>query len=304
MPKDKYVCYLYHINGKRLITAQETDELVRKQLHGLRVTSVHMFKTPLHSSGKIYSLHVWEKQGKMHAQIIYGKFSKKEGTAIREGIVTERGLKLAEEILHIVRAEGYKTKVLDFDMIVDISGTPCLIRITRLKLDINTIKISMNTKVTLLYANEGSNLTTEADRESKMKNNHSSKSDNIKSSSLNSNCEVFLEMIAKTISKTRKKEEKNESNKLILAKSIEKIRMIQERKMFENNCIKEVKITKAYESIQDLLFYVKKTRPRIWRKDISQHSKPMKPKKLAIISKRSILRPTNLFSLRLKHRDL
>ena len=39
---DKYICYLYHKTGRKIITAKEASEMANNQLHGLQVESIHM----------------------------------------------------------------------------------------------------------------------------------------------------------------------------------------------------------------------------------------------------------------------
>jgi hypothetical protein len=90
------------------------------------------------------------------------------------------------------------------------------------------------------------------------------------------NSMAFLEMIAKTIDRDRKTQEFNEmiKNKKMM---LEKNYASNNKKIFQMRSMKNTRenIPKkhAIKTINELLYYVEKTRPRIWLKDVVDDTK-------------------------------
>lgn len=265
----KIICFLYHKAGKRLVTAKEAMELAENQLHGLHVTSIHMAVT---STPQIYTIKSSNSRGEYSTTITSSKFGSLETQTLKDSAQIEEVLhffmSLNEVIMKLSNKEIHE---INLDLTKDQMGAITLIKITELKFKFNSAtNIHVRGSSIRLITQESSDEESLTDEESPSlarqtltsylaKEKCLSKVPIIKSSS---NSQDFLKMIAKTIEKDRKKNyETTETQQEFGSRHQE----------FARKSFKDSKSMKnSLTSLKDLLFYLEKTRPRVWVQDKSE----------------------------------
>ena len=283
---DKVICYLYHRKGRRIVSAKDTVELAENQLHGLQVRSIHMALHNPIDHHKVYRMHAWNENNEIQTILTYGKFITDKSEAVKDQVVTEKATSMTLYISDLISRNYMKfVKSIKIDFISDVTGQLHVLKVKELTFSEMVLRpISLNRG----YARSGSMKIHEPSSDEvsidEMNNsNHpqikafyekdqkrkdiTTKVHARKSTQQNSN--VFLEMIAKTFDRERKARETKEilENR---RKSLEN-EDTSKRKVFYKTSLKSLRDylpkKNGFGSINDLLYYLERTRPRIWVKD-------------------------------------
>ncbi|OMJ77701.1 hypothetical protein SteCoe_22648 [Stentor coeruleus] len=281
---DKIICYLYHRKGIKIVNAKEAIELAGNQLHGLQVRSIHLALPSSANYHNIYRISALNNNGELHNTLTYGKLSKDSNEEIKDPVICERAHSLIVYLSDLILKHYLKhIKSLRIDLIADINGQFHIIKIEELTLSDSSagqdsFKRRNGRTVTLKTQEDSSEeLSEEPDtvygqikivhEKDQRKRDANYKISLKKNTSENS--DVFLEMIAKTFDRERKTQEALEIIKY-KREEIESADKVNKRKAFQMNSLKSSKESlpkKCFNSINDLLYYVEKTRPRVWLKD-------------------------------------
>lgn len=262
----KLICFLYHKTGKKLVTAKEAIELAENQLHGLHVISAHLALT---SQSQIYTVKASNSKGEFSTEITVSKFGQPESQSVKDKAqideivdyfvyVNELLMKLSNKEIHDV--------VLDLTK--DCNGSITLIKITELRFKFNNVQnVFIRASSIRLITQESSEEESLTDEEPPNLTRQTLTSYLFKDRSpvkalsrkTQDNSQEFLEMIAKTIDKDRKRNYEKGDN-------------VQESEFkhqaFARKSLRDSKsIRKSMSNLNDLLFYLEKTRPRVWLKD-------------------------------------
>lgn len=281
---EKIICYLYHRKGIKIVNAKEAIELAGNQLHGLQVRSIHLALPSSANYHNIYRISALNNNGELHNTLTYGKLSKDSNEEIKDPVISERAHSLIVYLSDLILKHYLKyIKSLKIDLIADINGQFHIIKVKELVLSDSSVghesfKRRSGRAVTLKTQEDSSEeLSEEPDavygqikiihEKDQRKKDIGYKYPLKKSTSENS--DVFLEMIAKTFDRERKTQEALEIIKC-KREEIESADKVNKRKAFQMNSLKSTKESlpkKCFNSINDLLYYVEKTRPRVWLKD-------------------------------------
>ena len=290
---DKVICYLYHRKGRKIVTAKDTVELAENQLHGLQVRSIHMALPSSTNYYIVYRVNAWSENNELQTDVTYGKFSKDAFEIIKDPVASDKAITIAAYIIDLLLKHYMKsTKSIKIDLIPDVSGQMHILKIKELLLiDANAVPSmfpkgfvrSGTLRAYELSSEEISIEDNDSDRppirmllEKEQKKKETSNKIHLKKNTAE-NSVVFLEMLANTIDKERKLRENQEilTNK---RKALNNRESLDQRKIFQLRSLKSNRdsFTKraGINSINDLLFYVEKTRPRIWVKDTKEDDTP------------------------------
>ena len=280
---EKVVCYLYHRKGVRTVTAKDAIELAENQLHGLQVRSIHLALSVSSNYYKIYRVTASNNKGELNYALTYGHIHKEFDEEIKDPVLCEQALSLLFYLSDFIYKNELKYIIsIKIDLISDLSGQFHIIKIKDISLSKEFIKsdyiirgIGRNTtlKMTDFTSDDDNNLETDVLNPLFYKNSYE-KDQKKREGQLKiqlkkptaSNSNVFLEMIAKTIDRDRKNQEFLEiiTDK---RKDLEQAGEIDNKKLFKQRSLKKIreKFRKkpSFKSINDLMFYVEKTRPRI-----------------------------------------
>jgi flagellin-specific chaperone FliS len=266
---EKIVCFLYHRNGKKLVTAKEAIELAENQLHGLQVTSIHMAIT---SYTEIFTVVASNVDGELATEVTVNKFGRMTGQSIKDHSEIE---KIINFLVHInellVKFSNKEVQDLTLDLTKDLMGALVLVKITDLKFKVLSLQRTLMRKSSIKLITQESS-SEESLSEEELPNlyrssissyiNKDKTSIKIPTKKPQNNSQEFLEMIGKTIDKDRKKIYENidfpEDPSLGHLKS--------QRKSFRESRTSK----KSWDSLNDLLFYLEKTRPKVWVKDLGE----------------------------------
>ena len=124
----KYLCYIFHKAGLRLITVKEAGDMCESQLSGIR--SLHFLPADSNLSENVYTVTVRDDQGELHTKVQYGPFGGSAPEKIKSVHISEKALKLTSIIASTVNQVVHKLK---FYMVIDDSGAPFLVNIERLE---------------------------------------------------------------------------------------------------------------------------------------------------------------------------
>ncbi|OMJ73548.1 hypothetical protein SteCoe_27741 [Stentor coeruleus] len=284
---EKVICYLYHRKGVKIVTAKDAIELAENQLHGLQVRSIHMALPNSLNYSKVYKLTSWNEGGELQNQLTYGRITKDANEEVNDPVTYEKVLSLISYISDLIHKNYIKhIKTIKIDLTADSTNALHIIKITELCL-VETFSKSdallrgVARKTSLKILQESSEEVSEEDFDSGFNNpikvvqerEQKKKANEYKiplKKSVPQNSGVFLEMIAKTFDRDRKNIEYVEKikNKRFLLEGMEKN---NNRKLYQLASLKSPRenIPKkhALSNINDLLYYVEKTRPRIWLRD-------------------------------------
>ena len=278
---EKLICYLYHKNGKKLVTAREAIDLAENQLHGLQVTSIHM---AVSSSPVIYSLSAKNVGGELNTEIFFSKFGKYNLQILKDSALVEKIINNLVSISdYIIKINKQELKEIQIDFLFDSTGSLLIIKITRLVLKASDIRSSLLKKssVKLVKHDSSSDQSFEDEAQNKRPINFifekEKKNTTLKvliNKPVVKNTPNFLLMVANTFDRERKKLDKAEP--VLLTKtpvpmtpktplSAHTINpnfnqfQIQSLKSLRDSKIMKKNIT----NLNDLLYYLEKTRPRI-----------------------------------------
>ena len=283
---EKVICYLYHRKGIKIITAKDALELAKNQLHGLQVRSIHMALTSTPNYHKVYRIASWNDNGELHNSLTYGKFSKENNEEVKDQVMCERALSLTMFLSDFM----YKTcakfiKSMKIDLTVDSSGQLYIIKVRELQITDESAKSDTMLRGAIRHATlkalepQSEEVSLDEAQENYVplkiihEKEHRRKDNNYKINLRKvapTNSNTFLEMIAKTFDRERKAQQRAEmmtSKKNELEGNAE----VNRRRLFQQKSLKSFKdqLSKQqnFNSINDLLYYVEKTRPRVWLKD-------------------------------------
>ena len=284
---DKVICYLYHRKGRRIVSAKDAVELAENQLHGLQVCSIHMALNNSVDHYKCYRMHAWNENNELQTKLTYGKFIKDKNEQVKDQVITEKATSMTLYISDLFSHRYVKfVKSIKIDMILDSSGQLHVLKVKELTLS----ELSLRpTSLNRAYARSGSmEIKDSSSEEVSIDEGNSSNHQQMKTiyekeqkkkdliAKVNArkinpqNSDVFLEMIAKTFDRERKARETQE----ILEdrrKALEKEENMSKRRLFHKNSLKTLRETvpkkNGFNSINDLLYYLERTRPRTWVKD-------------------------------------
>ena len=272
---DKIICFLYHKNGKRLVNAKEAIELAENQLHGLQVTSIHMALT---SNTDIYTVVASNQAGELTTEITVSKFGKLNGQSLKDHSDID---KIVNFLIHInellVKFSNKQIHEVSMDLTKDLMGALVLIKLTDVKFKFTPLQRTFFRKSSIKLITQESS-SEESMTEDELPNlyrqsitsyiNKDKTSIKIPIKKPQGNSQEFLEMIGKTIDKDRKK-----IHDVIDSAFDSKLQsQISQRKSFRESRSSK----KSWDNLNDLLFYLEKTRPKIWIKDSGQPSATVK----------------------------
>lgn len=283
---DKVICYLYHRKGRKVVSAKDAVELAENQLHGLQVRSIHMALNSCGNYHRIYRMHAWSEHGDLQISFSYGKFSKDASEFVKDPVITEKANSLVQYISNILSRTYFKSlKTIKIDLIPDLSGQLHVLKVKELTLSDVVIGPTGSIRS---FARSGSmkiidSSSEEVSLEEINNSNHSpvrvtydkdqKKKDSNSKIALNKptpqNSDVFLEMIAKTFDRERKAQENLE----MLKEKRTSLEAFNIRKVFQRNSLRSTRENlpkkNKFNTISDLLYYLEKTRPRTWVKDLN-----------------------------------
>jgi hypothetical protein len=278
---EKLICYLYHKNGKKLVNAKEAIELAENQLHGLQVTSIHM---AMISIPEVYSVSAVNVGGELNTDVSLSKFGKTCSQPVRDSALIEKIINLLVTMSqYLNKITKQELKKLHIDFIFDTSGIIHIIKVTHLALKTFESNPVYLRKSSIKLVKHESSSEDSLDPEEVFKNpmkkvinlmmeKEKDKKNHLKvsiSKPMLLNDEYFLQMIANTFDRDRKKYDFNEviGRKSVYTSETKTSNLknfqIKTRKSFRESSL----LKKSLKNINDLLFYVEKTRPRIWLKD-------------------------------------
>lgn len=285
---EKLICYLYHKTGKRIVTAREAIELAENQLHGLQVTSVHM---AINSNTEIFTLSAINIGSELNTEIFISRFGKYSSQTLKDPAIIEKIIHLLVQISDfIIRITAQEIHEVHLDLLIDNVGSLTIIKITDLKLKTIIMRPGFYRKssIKLIQRDHSSEESIESIESPYMNkvaftlHEKEKKPLSLKvpiNKPLPKNSHNFLEMIANTIDKDRRKYsvqnyfQKRKEKEIEIERAKEKEKEMEgklhplcKRKSFrESRTMK-----KSLCSLNDLLFYLEKTRPKIWIKDIAE----------------------------------
>lgn len=262
----KLICFLYHKTGKKLVTAKEAIELAENQLHGLHVTSAHLAMT---CQSHIFTVKASNSKGEFSTEITMSKFGQPESQSVKDKAQIDEIVDYfvyVNELLMKIHNKEIHDIVLDLTK--DSNGSMTLIKITELRFKFNNIQnVFIRASSIKLITQESSEEESLTDEEPPSLARQTLSSYLFKERSpvkalsrkTQNNSQEFLEMIAKTIDKDRKKNYEKTEN---LQESEFKHQVFARKSFRDSKSIK-----KTMSNLNDLLFYLEKTRPRVWVKD-------------------------------------
>jgi hypothetical protein len=278
---DKVICYLYHHKGRRIVSPKDTIELAENQLHGLQVNSIHMALSSAINYYEAYRMTAWNKNNELKTELMYGKFSKDFTEIIKDPVICDKAINVTLHIADFLSKVHKKyIQSIKIDLIPDNLGHMFILKVIELVInDISssnyffkglirsgTIKDQSSEDISIEDTEYVSHLPIRLlDREHKKKEYTKIyiKKPNAK------NTPVFLKMIAKTFERERKAIENKEILKFT-KQALSQENTIK-RKNFQMKSLRSFNVeklkTKSINSVNDLLYYLEKTRPRIWVKD-------------------------------------
>lgn len=276
---DKQICYLYHKAGRKIITAKEAAEMLNNQLHGLDIISLHM-ALPGFEDKCIYTAYCYNRENELSIEINTKKFGKNNGTCIKDMIIADKIVNFIVGLCEIMGRFSKTLASMNLDLIVGTNLQVYLIKVE----DLCFLSDSLNgskefQKVTNFKLSEDSsedisddelqhNLIIPEKDQRKKEGNH------FKiplSKPVVNNSSVFLEMIAKTIQRTRKNQfytefiqkKVNSPENLIFNKRTSYI-------FSSRDTNRDLNIESRLDTLSDLLSYLEKTRPKNWIRDSMQ----------------------------------
>lgn len=283
---DKVICYLYHKTGVKVVTSKDSIELAENQLHGLQVRSIHMALTNSLNYYKAFRLHAWSEGGELCHKLTYGRIAKDMNEEVTDVAIYEKVLSVVIYLSDILAKSQLKNiSKIKIDLVTDATNVIHIVKVLELGLDdtfmrseaiIRNLARRPSFKQYEESSEEDISGTEFEGLQSGMRiiQDYKKKSTDYKmpiKKNIAPNSPVFLEMIAKTIDRERKVQEhfeKIKNKKLLLENKIEH----NNRKIFQLRSLKQPRenIPKkhAISSVNDLLYYVEKTRPRIWLCDL------------------------------------
>ena len=289
---DKVICYLYHKTGVKVVTSKDSIELAENQLHGLQVRSIHMALASSLNFYKAFRLHAWSEGGELCHKLTHGRIAKEMTEEVTDGVMYEKVLSIFIYISDALAKNQFKNiSTIKLDLVTDSAGAVYIVKVVELVLDDSFTKSeaiirNLARRPSLRQYDESSEEEISNEdiegiqnemkflQELRKKNTSDFKMPLKKRSAPNS--VMFLEMVAKTIDRERKVQEFNEmiKNKKMM---LENNHASNHKKVFQMRSMKHTRenIPKkhAIKTINELLYYVEKTRPRIWLKDVVEDTK-------------------------------
>lgn len=285
---DKVICYLYHKTGIKVVSSKESIELIENQLHGLQVTSLHMTLSNSLNYYKAYRLQAWSEGGELCHKLTYGRIAKDMNEEVTDAVIYEKVLSVIIYLSDILAKSQLKNiSKIKIDLVTDAANSIYIVKVLELGLDDTFMKSEAIIRNLVRRPSfkqyeesseedisggefEGLQSGMKVIQEYKKKNTDY-KMPLKKNKAPNS--KVFLEMIAKTFDRDRKVQEYHEKikNKKLL---LENCSEHNNRKIFQLKSLKypreNIPKKHAISSVNELLYYVEKTRPRIWLCDVEE----------------------------------
>ena len=282
---EKLICYLYHKNGKKIVTAKEAIELAENQLHGLQVTSIHM---AVISTPDIFSLSANNIGGELNTEIFASKFGKiSEQQPVKDSAIIEKIINLLVSISDIIsKLSRQEIQEIQMDLLFDTGGFLQIIKITKLMVRISTNRIAIIRKssVKLIQADDNSDESLEEEivpmhirgAISSMLEKEK-KAVGLKvpiSRPAVKNTQYFLQMVANTFDRERKKYSMegpaDNYRSSVPLPDRERSPEVFLKTLTKKSYRDARTLKKSMNSLSDLLFYVEQTRPKIWVKDSNE----------------------------------
>ena len=257
---DKYICYLYHKTGRKIITAKEASEMANNQLHGLQVESIHMIPPDI-KTNNIYTIESSNRNNELHTEIYFHKFTNNLKIPFKDQEIADKIMNFVLNLCECLSRFSKPIQSIKLDLFYATNGQIFLIKANEIIFSDETGKDFKKLP----------NLGIQEDEYSEDPLNHSRKEPHKfkipLSKPLQHNSSEFLEMIAKTIQKIRKKKMISDyfaqkTKETSFKRNISKINSSRYNKdnIAENNL----------STMNDLLKYLEKTRPKDWIRDVSK----------------------------------
>ncbi|OMJ72741.1 hypothetical protein SteCoe_28748 [Stentor coeruleus] len=289
---EKLICYLYHKTGKRIVTAKEAIELAENQIHGLQVTSMHM---AINSVIETYTISASNIGGELNTEIFTSKFGRFTTQPVKDSVIIEKLMHFLINISDfIIKITSQEIHDIHIDLLMDKVDCIIIIKITELILKSPSARPGYFKKATikLVQRDQSSDDSLESPGSPLLSkavlgiHEKDKKALGLKvqiNKQTSNNSHNFLEMIAKTIEKERKK---YASQRMVGDKKIKEKEKEKERKKEKNDekigeekkVVKDIRKSyrelrgkkKSLGSLNELLVYLEETRPRIWIKDTNE----------------------------------
>lgn len=273
---EKFICYMYHKGGRKIINAKDAAEMVNNQMHGMEVITLHMALQGVDDSG-VYRVSCSNLNNELHLEIESKKFEKERGTQIKDQSIAD---KIVTFIVNLCEQMGRFSKTLismNLDLLLTPSQQIYLINIDDLTFQKETFTSSRDfQRVSNFKLSDGSSEDISEDDvqhniiipEKEPRKKDINKIRVPLSKPIVNNSPVFLEMIAKTIQKKRKIQYLNDyfDRKKFQTEDNQDLK----KNSFHFNSrdtFKDLNLEKRLESLNDLLKYLEKTRPKNWIRD-------------------------------------
>jgi uncharacterized protein YjhX (UPF0386 family) len=272
---EKFVCYLYHKTGRKIIKAKEASEMAKNQLHGLHVQSIHM-ALPQVESQYIYRVYCTNRNNELYTEITVQNFQNEKVSNLKDQEIADKIMNFTLKLCQALARLSKPLKSMQIDLILSYTGQVYLIKTNELVFSSgnnNEVKEFHMVKSFHVFdedseednhdENQGITLNYNPEKDIKKKDPHKFKIPLNKP--LQTNSALFLDMIAKTIQKNRKKKQISEyfSQKL-LANDAESL---IKHNLASLPSLRDSQVESGISSINDLLLYLEKTRQKNWVKD-------------------------------------
>jgi hypothetical protein len=275
---DKFICYLYHKNGRKIISAKEAAELVNNQMHGLEITSMHL-ALPGIEDPSIFRVSCNNSKNELHLEIETRRFDKEKGSQLKDQNISD---KIVNFVVGLCEMMGRFSKTLlsmNLDLLMTGTHHIFLVKIDELIFQNETFDGSKDfQRVSSFKPSEG---TSEEISDDEIQHNLMIPEKEIRKREMNrirvplnkpiiNNSPVFLEMIAKTIHKNRKKQFFHEYFQRKKFSTDDKHDLKKASFHFNSrDTFKEMNLENRLDSLSDLLSFLEKTRPKNWVRDLN-----------------------------------
>lgn len=275
---DKVICYLYHLNGMRIVKVKEASELAENQLHGLQVRSIHQALVNSSDFYSIYKLNGLCENGEILNELFCQTY-KKEAIEVKDSLIYERALNLTMVLSDFLyRRTGKYFKEIQMDLVADSAGLLYILKVHKIILSPEVPKIDyfsrrtgrLMTKVVEFSSDES--IEEGANQINLYKNFLEGRKKDlgkVMRKQVPQNSGVFLDMIAKTFDRERKVMEHCEILKE-RRKELEGSGNVSpgvSNAMSQSSERLKTKQKRGFGNIGELLGYLENTRPKIWVRD-------------------------------------
>lgn len=279
---EKFICYMYHKGGRKVVNAKEAAEMVSHQMHGMEVISMHM-ALPGVDDSIVYRVICNNSSNELHLEIEVKKFEKEKGAQIKDQLTADR---IVNFVVNLCEQMGRFSKTLhsmNLDVLISPSHQVFLINIHNLTFHKETFDGSRDFQRVSSF--KLSDCSSEEISDDEVQHNIIILEKESRKKELNkirvplskpvvNNSPVFLEMIAKTIQKKRKIQYLNDyfSKKKFHTEDSQDLKKASYL-FTSRDTFKELNLEKRLDSLNDLLNYLEKTRPKNWIRDTTNIQK-------------------------------